>query len=101
MSAFERRNEILRILRLRKFEKAENLAFEFSVSEKTIRHDILLLSLTANIITKQGRYDGGIYYLGDNDVSAKEKIRLLHKLEEYCTPEERATLRKIITDYGA
>ena len=44
-------------------KKVENLAFEFSVSEKTIRHDFLLLSISANIITKQGRYYGGIYYL--------------------------------------
>ncbi len=101
MSAFERRNEILRILRLRKFEKVENLAFEFSVSEKTIRHDILMLSLTANIYTKQGRYDGGIYYLDDTDLSVKEKISLLHKLERYCTPDEQAILRQIIKDYGA
>ena len=101
MSAFERRNEILRILRLRKFEKVENLAFEFSVSEKTIRHDILMLSLTANIYTKQGRYDGGIYYLDDTDLSVKEKISLLHKLEKYCTLDEQAILRQIIKDYGA
>lgn len=101
MAAFERRNEILRILRLRKFEKVENLAFEFSVSTKTIRHDILLLSLTANIITKPGRYDGGIYYLGDNNGDTDEKIALLHKLEQYCLPEEKATLRQILKDYGA
>ena len=101
MTAFERRNEILRILRLRKFEKVENLAFEFSVSEKTIRHDILLLSLNANIYTKQGRYDGGIYYGDDNVSSNKEKISLLHSLEKFCTAEEQVILRKILKDYGA
>lgn len=101
MSAFERRNEILRILRLRKFEKVENLAFEFSVSERTIRHDILLLSLTANIITKQGRYDGGIYYLDSSNIATKEKTTLLRKLEKFCTDDEKTTLRTILKDYGA
>lgn len=101
MSAFERRNEILRILRLRKFEKIENLAFEFSVSERTIRRDILLLSLTANIITKTGRYDGGVYYLGENNVATNEKIALLHKLKAFCAPDEQAILRRILKDYGA
>ena len=100
MSAFERRNEILRLLRLRKFDKVENLAFEFSVSERTIRHDIFLLSLTENIQTKQGRY-GGVYYLGKDNGPAKEKIELLHKLEKYCTIDEQPILHKILKDYGA
>ena len=100
VSAYERRNEILRLLRLRKFDKVENLAFEFSVSERTIRHDIFLLSLTENIQTKQGRY-GGVYYLGKDNGSAKEKIELLHKLEKYCTIDEQPILRKILKDYGA
>ncbi len=60
-----------------------------------------MLSLTANIYTKQGRYDGGIYYLDDTDLSVKEKISLLHKLERYCTPDEQRVLRQIIKDYGA
>ena len=101
MSTFERRIEILRLLRLRKFEKIGNLAFQFSVSEKTIRRDICALSLIANIYTKQGSYYGGVYYLDETNLSIKEKISLLRKLERYCTPEEQSTLSKIIKDYGA
>ena len=101
MTAFERRNEILRILRLRKFEKVENLAFEFSVSPRTIRQDVLMLSLNANIITKQGRYDGGIYYIDDNNLPTQAKITLLKKLKNFCNEEEQAIMKKILKDYGA
>jgi len=42
-----------------------NLAFEFGVSERTIRRDIDALSLVAPIYTQAGRYGGGVYILSD------------------------------------
>ena len=64
MTAYERRKAIMQILRLRKFEKVDNLAFQFSVTPRTIKRDIEMLSLTESIYTQQGKYGGGIYYVG-------------------------------------
>lgn len=44
MTASERRDEIIRILIVRRFETAGRLAIELSVTERTIRSDILILS---------------------------------------------------------
>lgn len=60
MTASERRNAILEDLCMRRYEKVSNLAFQFGVSEKTIRRDILTLSLEYPIYTAQGN-GGGIY----------------------------------------
>ena len=60
MTARERRNAILEILCMRRVEKINNLAFQFGVTEKTIRRDILTLSLEYPIYTGQGNR-GGIY----------------------------------------
>ncbi len=60
MTASERRKEMLEVLSLRRVEQINNLAFQFGVSEKTIRRDILTLSLEYPIYTAQGN-GGGIY----------------------------------------
>ena len=60
MTASERRNAILEILCMRRFETVENLAFEFGVTGRTIRNDILILSLDYPIYTVQGN-GGGIH----------------------------------------
>lgn len=62
MIANERREEIIRILRARKFEKMSNLAFEFGVDIRTIRRDITHLTISYPLVTKAGRYDSGVYW---------------------------------------
>ena len=102
MTAYERRKAILQILRLRKYEKVDNLAFQFSVTPRTIKRDIEMLSLTESIYTQQGRYCGGIYYDDFEETTPiAQKIALLNKLKNYCSAEELKTLRRIIQDYGA
>ena len=69
MKATERRQAILEALCERRQDKIENLAFEFDVTERTIRNDVLELSLTYPIYTVAGRYNSGVfiaddYYLG-------------------------------------
>lgn len=59
----ERRNEILRLLCRRRHETVPALAREFGVSERTIRRDVEVLSMTAPLYTRQGRYDGGVYVM--------------------------------------
>ena len=65
MGTAERRKEIMKILCRRKHETVKNLAFEFGVSERTIRRDIEILSLTEPIYTQTGRYSGGVYVVED------------------------------------
>lgn len=60
MKAAERRQAIIEVLNERRFEKACNLAFEFSVTERTIYNDITELSFSYPIYTKTGT-EGGIY----------------------------------------
>ena len=55
MSANERREAIIQALNARRFDKVENLAAEFGVSERTIRTDIEALSCHYPIFTKKGR----------------------------------------------
>ena len=45
MTASERRNAILEDLCMRRFERINNLAFQYGVTERTIRNDIMILSL--------------------------------------------------------
>lgn len=60
MTASERRNAILEDLCMRRYEKVSNLAFQYGVTTRTIRNDILILSLVYPIYTAKGN-GGGIY----------------------------------------
>ena len=60
MTASERRNAILEVLCFRRFDTVANLAFEFGVTDRTIRNDILTLSLEYPIYTTKGN-GGGIH----------------------------------------
>ena len=55
----ERRIAILKLICRRRFETIANLAYEFDVSERTIRRDIEFLMRTEPIYTQPGRYGGG------------------------------------------
>ena len=53
MTASERRKEILEVLSMRRVEQINNLAFQFGVSEKTIRRDILsVIAYTFACVTR-------------------------------------------------
>ena len=61
MDTVERRGELVKTLCRRRYERVENLAADFGVSERTIRRDIEALSRTVPIYTQSGRYGGGVY----------------------------------------
>lgn len=86
MSSSERRSEILKKLCMRKHDTVANLAFEFQVSERTIRRDIEALSLEAPIYTQTGRYGGGVYILDDYKRNTTKRL----------TEEQAATLVKAV-----
>ena len=104
MTALERREAIIKVLFKRRHEKIENLAFEFDVNEKTIRRDILELSLSYPIYTSTGRYRSGVYIAEDyyfgkqylSDVQLQTIISLLDKVDD----DRREVLESIIKDFG-
>jgi predicted DNA-binding transcriptional regulator YafY len=108
----ERRNEILKLLCRRRYETISNLAFEFGVSDRTIRRDIEVLSLTEPIYTQSGRYGGGVYVMDGYHMNrmymSERELGLLHKIYDFASIQEKCTLTKdeltvfkrIIEDYS-
>lgn len=111
MGTAERRNEILRLLCRRRHETIANMASFFGVSERTIRRDIEIISLSAPVYTQKGRYAGGVYimdgYSMDRMYMRDEELAVLHKLfvaaeNNRCllTDKEREMLHTIIREYS-
>ena len=103
MKALERRDEILNILCEKRFVKIEYLADRFEVSERTIRNDILELSLSYPIYTKTGTW-GGVYiaqgyYRDKNYLSSKQKETLESLLGEI-DEERKIVLESIIKKFA-
>ena len=92
MEQSERRDEIKRLLFLRRYETIDNLAEELNVSPRTIRSDIETLCLTEAIYTIPGRYNGGVYVSDDFDPYYKkfndDEIKVITKLICYLECEK-------------
>ena len=104
MTADQRRRNILEILCIRRYETRENLAFEFSVSKRTIENDVLLLSLEYPIYTMRGK-NGGIYVeewfsLNKKYLSAKQ-YAVLAKLSGQVCEDDAKTLVSIMNEFNA
>lgn len=111
MGSAERRNELVRVLCRRRYDTVANLALEFGVSERTIRRDIEVLSLTFPIYTQCGRYEGGVYvldsysmermYMSDKELALLRKISFVMKTrKDIFTPTERKLLDSMISLYS-
>ena len=112
MGTAERRNAILRALCRRRHETISNLAFEFGVSERTIRRDIEILSLTEPIYTQTGRYAGGIYivdnykmdqmYMEEDELAVLKKVLGFAEYQQKCilTDKEISIFRGIVKNYS-
>ena len=103
MTASERRNAILEDLCMRRYEKVSNLAFQFGVSEKTIRRDILTLSLEYPIYTAQG--NGGGIYVDKNFRLGKvflknEQQELLERLLPWLEGKDAEVMKAILKTFG-
>lgn len=103
MTSNERRNALLEILSMRRFETLENLAFEFGVSKRTIRYDIEILSLTYPIYTVQGN-GGGIHvdenYRSGKSYLKKDQQELLERLLPNLNGKDATTMKEIIKTFG-
>ena len=104
MTATERRQAILEALCERRRETVENLAYEFSVSTRTIKRDILELSLSYPVYTVSGRYHSGVYiaadyYLGKQYLT-EEQLDLIISLKSQVGDDQRRILDSIVKKFG-
>ncbi len=112
MGSAERRNEIMKILCRRRNDTICNLASEFGVSERTIRRDIEILSLSEPIYTRSGRYGGGVYvmeeyvptnlYMSNKESEILDKVYLIIKSQkkQVLTSEEMRVFEGIVKNYS-
>ena len=103
MTASERRNAILEVLCMRRVEQINNLAFQFGVTGRTIRNDILMLSLEYPIYTLQG--NGGGVYVDEKFKLGKvylksEQQELLERILPGLDEKDAETMKSIIKTFG-
>ena len=104
MKANERRQALLEHLCEVRQSTLENLAFHFSVSQSTIRRDVLELSLSYPVYTVCGKYDGGVYiahdyYFGKRFLSPEQE-ELLASLAPTLDDDQRKIMESIIRKFG-
>ena len=103
MTASERRNAILEDLCMRRFERINNLAFQYGVTERTIRNDIMILSLEYPIYTVQG--NGGGIYVDKNFRLGRvylknEQQELLERLLPGIDGKDAEVMKEILKTFG-
>lgn len=103
MTPSERREAILNVLCQRRHDTVANLAHEFDVTDRTIKSDILELTLAHPIETIRGRYGGGIkvadgYYVGRKYLKPSQQ-ELLKKLAGQLTGEDKAVMISILREF--
>ena len=103
MTANDRRMQILEVLCERRHESVGNLAFEFVVSNSTIRNDIQILSCSYPIYTTQGN-GGGVHVVDGYRIGkqylTKEQKDLLEKIATRLTGEDFKTMQSILKKFG-
>ena len=102
-STTERRQSILEVLCLRRFDTIDHLADEFGVSRRTIRYDLEVLQCSYPIETVKGG-GGGVrvmdgYYIGMKYLNSGQAA-LLEKLSETLSGDELLTLQSILKTFS-
>ena len=104
MDASWRREAIVEILRQRGKVKAKELAERFQVSQQTIYHDIVVLSLYYDVCTEPGR-DGGLYLLNPKqhrrEYLSCTQVEVLRQISENLTDERKEIVQSILTDFNS
>ena len=103
MSAASRRQGILEVMSIRRYDTASNLASEFNVSIRTIMYDIEQLSCFAPIYTVKGT-GGGVYvaegwYYSRVYLQDKQEA-LLKRLLCELPPEDQDTIQSILDTFA-
>ena len=103
MTPWERRQELLETLCLRRFDTAGNLAHEFNVCRATIRRDIEILTCSYPLEVTPGGH-GGVkvadwFHLDRRSLNSDE-ITFLRRVGEQLTASDREKLNRIITQFS-
>ena len=98
MTATERRIQLAIVLRNRKSDTIDNLAFEFGVCRNTIKNDLLFLTEYMCLTTKQGRGGGVMVESRSRDPTAftDEEESLLNGFLPHVHGRELEVLQGII-----
>lgn len=104
MTASERQKAIIEILSVRRYEKMENIAFEFHVSRRTIINDIFELSLIYPIFTSRGT-GGGVFVMEGAKLSVEnrfstEQSELLQRLAVTLKGKDAEVMKRILLKFG-
>lgn len=102
-STTERRQSILEVLCLRRFDTIDHLADEFGVSRRTIRYDLEVLQCSYPIETVKGG-GGGVrvmdgYYIGMKYLNSGQAA-LLEKLSETLSGDELLMMQSILKTFS-
>jgi len=96
---------IYRALCARRQDTVDNLAYEFDVSEKTIRRDVEELMCSYPIETVRGRYGGGVkvadWYHPHKNILSLEQQTVLTQLLDKADESQRRVLHEMLTAYAS
>ena len=100
MNAFERREQIIDRMKVRKFGTAQSLAAEFGVSPKTIYRDIAELSVNGYPIASDMGRGGGIQWLGSKRQFpfTENEVAALHSAIVSASPENKIVLESLLRE---
>lgn len=104
MNAIERREEIMRILIVRRHETMQVLAAEFGVTDRTIRNDITIL--TAKYPLKTSRGIGGGVSIPDSfnphkNILSVEQMNVLEELIPKANEHQQTVIKQILAALGS
>lgn len=98
-SALDRRRGILESLLQRRHDTVPNLAREYSVSEKTIRRDLCILSHDYPVETIPGN-GGGVFVSGNyfkrTGILTSEQFHFLNRIAKALSAADQVEMRNII-----
>ena len=108
MGTAERRLEIMKQLCRERHTTMSALSKQYDVSVRTIQRDILELTFIMPIYVKTGRYDGGVYVVGDYTMDRMymdtDEVKLLTKVKSIVnrniSVQENILFEKIIKKYS-
>lgn len=104
MNAIERREEIMRILIVRRHETMQVLADELGVTDRTIRNDITIL--TAKYPLKTSRGVGGGVSIPDSfnpykNIFSIEQINVLEELMPKADEHQQTVIQQMLAAFGS
>lgn len=104
MNAIERREEIMRILIVRRHETMQVLAAEFGVTDRMIRNDITIL--TAKYPLKTSRGIGGGVSIPDSfnphkNILSVEQMNVLEELIPKANEHQKTVIKQILAAFGS